>query len=133
MSTVMEYLQERGVPFLVLPHPDAETVLDTARRHGFHTDEVVKTVVVTTRYGNALLVLRYDREAVEELVVGAFGDEEVVMTGERELLRNYPDHEPGSIPPLGRFFQARCTSTPTSRAATQSCSRPAGPRSRSAC
>jgi len=106
MSTAMEYLQERGVPFLVLPHSGAETVLDTARRHGFHTDEVVKTVVVTTRYGKALLVLRYDREAVEELVVGAFGDEDVGMAGERDMLRNYPDHEPGSIPPLGRFFQA---------------------------
>ena len=106
MSTVMEYLQERGVPFLVLPHSGAETVLDTARRHGFHTDEVVKTVVVTTRYGNALLVLRYDRDAVEELIVAAFGDEEVGMAGERDLLRNYPDYEPGSIPPLGLFFQA---------------------------
>jgi Ala-tRNA(Pro) deacylase len=106
MSPVMEYLQGRGVPFLVLPHPGAETVLDTARRHGFPTDEVVKTVVVTTRYGNALLVLRADREAVEELVIGAMGDEEVRMAGERDLLRNYPDYEPGSIPPLGLFFQA---------------------------
>jgi prolyl-tRNA editing enzyme YbaK/EbsC (Cys-tRNA(Pro) deacylase) len=106
MSTVMEHLQQRGLPFLVLPHPEAGTVLDTARRHGFHTDEVVKTVVVTTRYGNALLVLRYDRDAVEELIVGAFGDEEVGMAGERDLLRNFPDHEPDSIPPLGRLFQA---------------------------
>jgi Ala-tRNA(Pro) deacylase len=102
----MEYLQGRGVPFLVLPHPAAETVLDTARRHGFPADEVVKTVVVTTRYGNALLVLRADREAVEELVIEAMGDEEVRMAGERDLLRNYPDYEPGSIPPLGLFFQA---------------------------
>jgi prolyl-tRNA editing enzyme YbaK/EbsC (Cys-tRNA(Pro) deacylase) len=106
MSSAMEYLQGRGVPFLVLPHPQAETVLDTARRHGFPTAEVVKTVVLTTRYGNALLVLRVDREVVEELVVAALGDEEVVVTGERDLLRNYPDYEPGSIPPLGPFLQA---------------------------
>ncbi len=25
---------------------------------------------------------------------------------ERDLLRNYPDYEPGSIPPLGLFFSA---------------------------
>ena len=106
MSTVMEYLQERGVPFRVLLNANAETVLDTVRRHGFHTDEVVKTVVVTTRYGNALLVLRHDREAVEELVAAAFGDEDVGMDGERDLLRNHPDYESGSIPPLGRFFEA---------------------------
>jgi Ala-tRNA(Pro) deacylase len=106
MSPVMEYLQGRGVPFLVLPHPHAETVLDTARRHGFPTDEVVKTVVVTTNYGNALLVLRADREAVEELVLEALGDDEVRMAGERDLLRSYPDYEPGSIPPFGLFFQA---------------------------
>lgn len=106
MSSVIGYLTGRGVPFLVLPHPNADTVLDTARRHGFPADEVVKTVVVTTRYGNALLVVPYDREVAEELVVAAFGDGEVGMAGERDLLRNHPDQEPDSIPPLGLFFQA---------------------------
>jgi prolyl-tRNA editing enzyme YbaK/EbsC (Cys-tRNA(Pro) deacylase) len=106
MSPAMEYLEGRGTPFMVLPHPQAETVFDTARRHGFPTAEVVRTVVITTRYGNALVVVRADREVVEELVVAALGDEEVGVTAERDLLRNYPDYEPGSIPPLGPFLQA---------------------------
>jgi Ala-tRNA(Pro) deacylase len=106
MSPVMEYLQGRGVPFLVLPHPQAQTVEETARRHGFPTDEVVTTIVITTRYGHALLVVGADREVDEGLVVRALGDEEIRMAGERDLLRNYPDYEPGTIPPLGLFFQA---------------------------
>lgn len=106
VSPVMEYLQGRGVPFLVLPHPHAQTIAETARRHGFPLDEVVTTVVITTRYGHALLVVGADREVDEGLVVTALGDQEIRMAGERDLLRNYPDYEPGTIPPLGLFFQA---------------------------
>jgi prolyl-tRNA editing enzyme YbaK/EbsC (Cys-tRNA(Pro) deacylase) len=50
--------------------------------------------------------LRAGSVTVEELVAAAMGDEEVRMAGERDLLRNYPDYEPGSIPPLGLYFQA---------------------------
>ncbi|MDP9328585.1 MAG: YbaK/EbsC family protein [Actinomycetota bacterium] len=106
MSSVIGYLQERGVPFLVLPDPKAETAVETARGHGFPADEVVKTLVVTTRYGHALLVVGADREVVHELIVAALGDQEVRVMEERDLLRNYPDYEPGSIPPLGLFFSA---------------------------
>ena len=106
MSPVMEYLQGRGVPFLVLPQPGAVTVEETAGRHGFPLDEVVATVVITTRYGHALLVVGSGREVDESLVVTALGDSDVRMAGERDLLRNYPEYEPGSLPPLGLFFQA---------------------------
>lgn len=106
MSSVIGYLQERGVPFLVLPDAEAGTTVETARRHGFPADEVVDTLVVTTRYGHALLVVGTGRDVVDELVIAALGDREVRMTEERDLLRNYPDYEPGSIPPLGPFFSA---------------------------
>ena len=106
MSPVMEYLQGRGVPFLVLPHPAAVSVEETAGRHGFPRDEVVTTVVITTRYGHALLVVGAGREVDETLVVAALGDSDIRMAGERDLLRNYPEYEPGSLPPLGLFFQA---------------------------
>ena len=106
MSPVMEYLQGRGVPFLVLPDPTATSVEETARRHGFPRDEVVTTVVITTRYGHALLVVGAGQEVDESLVVAALGDSDVRMAGERDLLRSYPEYEPGSLPPLGLFFQA---------------------------
>jgi Ala-tRNA(Pro) deacylase len=106
VSPVMEYLQGRGVPFLVLPDPAATTADETAARHGFPRDEVIRTVVITTRYGHALLVVGSGRDIDEALVVAALGDTEVRMAGERDLLRNYPEYEPGSLPPLGLFFQA---------------------------
>jgi Ala-tRNA(Pro) deacylase len=106
MSSVIGYLQERGVPFLVLPDQQAKTAVETARRHGFPADEVVKTIVVTTRYGHALLVVGAARDVEDDLIVGALGDKEVRLTEERDLLRNYPDYEPGSIPPLGSFFSS---------------------------
>ena len=62
--------------------------------------------MITTRYGHALLVVGAGREVDEALVVTALGDADVRMAGERDLLRNYPEYEPGSLPPLGLFFQA---------------------------
>ena len=106
MLPLMEYLQTREAPFLVLPHPPAQTVGETARHHGFSPDEVVSTVVVATRFGQALLVVGAGREVDRELVVMALGDGEIRFPGERELLRTYPDHEPRSIPPLGALFEA---------------------------
>jgi Ala-tRNA(Pro) deacylase len=106
MSSVMEYLQGRGVAFLVLPSPQAAEVVDAARAHGFSPDEVVRTCVVTTRYGHALMVIPAGRELDEALVISALGDDQIRMTGERDLLRNYPDYEPGALPPLGLFFSA---------------------------
>jgi len=106
MSSVMEYLQGRGVPFLVLPAPHATEVVEAARIHGFTADEVVRTEVVTTRFGHALMVIPAGRELIEELVVAALGDDQVRMAGERDILRGYPDYEPGALPPLGLFFSA---------------------------
>jgi Ala-tRNA(Pro) deacylase len=106
MSSVMEYLQGRGVPFLVLPAPQATEAVEAARTHGFSADEVVRTVVVTTRYGHALMVIPAGRELAEDLVVAALGDDQIRVAGERDILRNFPDYEPGSLPPLGLFFSA---------------------------
>ena len=106
MSSVMEYLQGRGVPFLVLPAPQATEAVEAARVHGFSADEVVRTAVVTTRYGHALMVIPAGRELVEELVIEALGDDQIHMAGERDILRNYPEYEPGALPPLGLFFSA---------------------------
>jgi prolyl-tRNA editing enzyme YbaK/EbsC (Cys-tRNA(Pro) deacylase) len=71
VSPVMEYLQRRGVPFLVLLDPAATTADETAARHGFPHDEVIRTVVFTTRYGHALLVVGSGRDVDEALVVAA--------------------------------------------------------------
>ena len=106
MSPVIEYLESRGAPFLVIPCPGAATVAESVARHGFAVEELVSTVVITTRFGHALLVVGARREVDLELVVRALGDADVRVAGERDVARAFADHEPGSLPPLGRLLEA---------------------------
>jgi Uncharacterized conserved protein len=102
----MEYLQGRGVAFLVLPNPAAEYAEDTARKHGFPVEEVVKTVVINGRYGHALMVIPAGQELDLDLAEEALADPEARPANERDLARTFPDYQPGSLPPLGLFFLA---------------------------
>ncbi len=102
----MEYLQGRGVAFLVLPNATSEHAEDTARKHGFPVDEVVKTVVINGRYGHALLVIPASQEVDMDLAKEALGDPEARPANDRDLARTFPDYQAGSLPPLGLFFMA---------------------------
>jgi Ala-tRNA(Pro) deacylase len=104
VSTVMEYLQGRGVSFLVLPDPMAERPEDAARKHGFSVDEVVRTVVIAGRFGHSLMVIPASRELDLDLVKEALDDPEARVASERDMARSFPDYETGSLPPLGLFF-----------------------------
>jgi Ala-tRNA(Pro) deacylase len=106
VSTVMEYLQGRGVAFLVLPDPMAERPEDAARKHGFSVDEVVRTAVIAGRFGHSLMVIPASRELDLDLVKAALDDPEARVASERDMARSFPDYETGSLPPLGLFFLA---------------------------
>ncbi len=73
VSSVLDYLRGRGVAFLVLPDPDASSVEDTAERHEVARDEMVRTVVMTNRFGHALMVVPWTRQL--DVPLGAPGDE----------------------------------------------------------
>lgn len=102
----MEYLQGRGVAFLVLPDPMAEMPEDAARKHGFPVDEVVKTVVMAGRFGHSLTVIPASRELDIDLAKAALDDPDARPASERDIARSFPDFENGSLPPLGLFFLA---------------------------
>ena len=82
-SLMMEYLQGRGVTFVVIPHAD-----DAPEHIGpttFSPDDVVKTVVLVTTLGHALCVIPDDRELELELATAAVRDAEA--RGYRQALR----------------------------------------------
>jgi Ala-tRNA(Pro) deacylase len=103
-SLMMEYLQGRGVTFVVIPHAD-----DAPEHIGpttFSPDDVVKTVVLVTTLGHALCVIPDDRDLELELATAAVRDAEARPATAAELERSFPDYEPGAVPPLGLFFLA---------------------------
>ena len=104
MSALMDYLQGRGVTFVVIPHEDGAP--DNIGPTTFSADDVVKTVVLVTTLGHALCVIPADRELELDLARAALRDAEARPAKAEELERSFPDYEPGAVPPLGLFFLA---------------------------
>jgi prolyl-tRNA editing enzyme YbaK/EbsC (Cys-tRNA(Pro) deacylase) len=106
MSIVTEYLEQRGRVFEVLPHPQAYTSVDEARALGIDADEVLKTLVVRTASGYALMVIPASCRLDLHLVREALGDNRARLATEHELGRDFARFELGALPPLGALVGA---------------------------
>jgi prolyl-tRNA editing enzyme YbaK/EbsC (Cys-tRNA(Pro) deacylase) len=104
VSALMDYLQGRGVTFVVIPHEDG--VPQNIGPTTFSSDDVVKTVVLVTTLGHALCVIPDDRELELDLARAAVRDAEARPATAAELERSFPDYESGAVPPLGLLFLA---------------------------
>jgi Ala-tRNA(Pro) deacylase len=87
MAAVTEHLEGRGIPFELVPHERAYTSIEEARALGIAADEVVKTIVLDTEGGHALVGDKHARFATEE-----------------ELERDFPAYELGALAPLGSLL-----------------------------
>ena len=106
MSSVIHHVEALGVPFEVIPHQEALTSIDEARAIGIDADEVLKTVVFTTRYGYVIAVLPASRRVAVERIREATGDQQARLANEGQLRHEFPDIELGAFPPMGSFLQA---------------------------
>ena len=100
MTVVTEHLERRGTRFEVLPHPPADTALDEARVLGIDADEVVKAVVLDVPTGHALAIVPASRRVDLALVREALGEPHVELANEQEIGHDFPEFEPGAMPPL---------------------------------
>ena len=104
MSSVLDYLRGRGVPFLVLPWPDATAPEETAERHDVPVDELVRTVVMSNRFGHALMVLPWTRRLDLALARRAMNDPNAQRATPAQMRDKVPDFDVDSWPPLGLFL-----------------------------
>jgi prolyl-tRNA editing enzyme YbaK/EbsC (Cys-tRNA(Pro) deacylase) len=104
VSAVLDYLRGRGVAFLVMPDPDASVAEDTAERHEVPREEMVRTVVMTNRFGHALMVVPWTRQLDVTLARRAMNDPDAERTAEHELRATMPEFDPESWPPLGLYL-----------------------------
>ena len=106
MSFVTEHLERRGVAFEVAEHPRVLTSMAEARALGITADEVVKTVVLATDRGLALVVVPASRRLDLRLAREAVGDHAARLATEDELQRSFSECELGALPPLGSLLGA---------------------------
>jgi Ala-tRNA(Pro) deacylase len=104
VSALMEYLQGRGVTFVVIPNGDDP--VRTAAPISYSPADVVKTVPLATAVGCALCVVPDARALDLELARAALRDPAARAATPEELERWFPDYELGALPPLGLFFLA---------------------------
>lgn len=101
VSSVFDYLSGRSVPFVVFPDPEADVAERTAERHGIDVGEMVRTEVVSGRFGLALMVVPWDRRLDLMLVRRAMNDPSTRLATPEELIEKAPEFDVDSWPPLG--------------------------------
>lgn len=104
MSAITQQLERRGVGFERIPHAKTFTSLEEAEALGIDADDVLKTVVLDTTEGHALVVVPGGHRLDMDLVEKAVGEKKVHLASEEELRQDFPEIELGAFPPLGSTF-----------------------------
>ena len=102
-TAITAALDEAGLEYELLPHAPTDTAEAEAAALGVSSEEVAKTIVVTTPEGYVRAVLpaseRIDLRKLAEL----HGDrkKQVHLATEDDLRRDYSEFELGAVPPFG--------------------------------
>ena len=104
MTRLVEFLRSNGVPHQVIPHPLAFTATSVAGAAHIPGREMAKTVVVDLDGQHVLAVVpahrRVDLERLRLATDSYYAD----LCEEWEFSREFPDCEPGAMPPFGNLF-----------------------------
>ena len=106
MTSVLDYLLGRGLPFLVLPSPDSVSAKEAAAAHDVDPRDVVRTEVIVGRVGLSLLVVPAGRYLDLELAQKALQDAGARFATHAEIRALAPGCDIGAIPPLSLFVLA---------------------------
>lgn len=99
-----DFLTNRHVPFTRLPHRPVYTANRVAQSLHVPGREMVKTVLVRTAHGHALVVLPATHRVDLDRLRQDLGEEVVGLASEGEMGQLFPDCERGSMPPFGSLY-----------------------------
>ncbi len=103
---VKKYLDERGITYETVSHPETFSTSAEARAVGVIAGHVAKTLVIKVRDGEVLAVLpaseRIDIHKLRDLV----GDNRARLATEDEMGVEFTEFELGAVPPIGDLFGA---------------------------
>ena len=102
-KTVEAYLEERNVPYDLLPHSRTSTSMRTANAAHVPAHQVAKGVMLEDDGGYVMAVLPADRR----VHLGAMREQlgrRVSLATEPELAAMFKDCELGAVPPVGEAY-----------------------------
>ena len=102
-KTLINYLQDRGVEYVLVEHAHTETAKDSARSSSLPAHQVAKAIVLKDTSGYVLSVIPANRT----LEIGWVNDElgrDLAIARERDLKDLFEDCEAGAVPALGDAY-----------------------------
>ncbi len=104
MTKLEEFLNKNGVAHQVIPHALAFTATSVAGAAHIKGKEMAKTVVVNLDGQLAMAVVPADRKVDLERLRQATGAVSAELADEREFIGDFPECEPGAMPPFGNLY-----------------------------
>lgn len=104
LNRLQEFLHTHAVPHHVITHPRAFTAMRTAEAAHVPGRELAKTVVVDLDGRLALAVLPATRQLNLERLRQVSGARSATLAHERDFIADFPECEPGAMPPFGNLF-----------------------------
>ena len=106
VTSAIEFLLERGTPFLALPAPRATSISDTAEANGIRMDEVVRSDLMSSGIGPSLMVVPATRSLDLGLAQKAVQDPTARPATEEEIRSLAPECDVDALPPLSLYLSA---------------------------
>jgi Ala-tRNA(Pro) deacylase len=103
-TKLKEYLNANGVAHAIIPHPLAFTATSVAGAAHIPGREMAKTVVVNLDGHLAMAVVPADRKVDLDRLRRATGALSAELADEREFIGDFPECEPGAMPPFGNLY-----------------------------
>ena len=106
-TKLKEFLAANGVAHAVIPHPLAFTATSVAGAAHISGKAMAKTVVVNLDGLPVLAVVPATRKVDLERLRQATGALTAELADEREFAADFPECEPGAMPPFGNLYGMR--------------------------
>lgn len=102
-KTVVDYLDQRAVPYTVVAHPPTPSTRDTASQTHLPPESIAKGVVLWDHYGYVMAVLPANRYLNVQTLNRKLR-RDLRLADEQTLHRMFRDCALGAIPPLGPAY-----------------------------
>jgi Ala-tRNA(Pro) deacylase len=103
-TKLKRFLDENQVRYVSIRHSPAFTAQETAASAHIPGRELAKTVMVKIDGTMAMAVLAAPNRLDLELLRRAAGARSVKLADEKEFSSEFPDCEPGAMPPFGNLY-----------------------------
>jgi Ala-tRNA(Pro) deacylase len=99
----MDYLTAQGIPYEVITHPQATSMIEAARGARLPTDQVAKGVLLEDEAGYLLAILPASHH-IEMAELRRWLDRHLGLATEREVESLFGDCEKGAVPASGAAY-----------------------------